>query len=136
LCIVSVGVVLFSKFLMLHHMWASQERFNIKWQQVCKNLSKMFKMLPLKSKWKCDEKFPILAKKISPKKGNTKQNIILKLFFVYLCEISHKKTTKSTMASSTFQCWIIILFWHFFHVKKLNIYKDSLFSLKIEFLFE
>jgi hypothetical protein len=36
------------------------------------------KMLPLKSKWKCDENFPkkIWPKKeISPKKGNKKQNI-------------------------------------------------------------
>jgi len=55
--------------------------------------------------WKCSQN--ILAKQISPKKGTTKQNVFLKFFG---CEISHKKTAESTMASSTFQCWILFYF--------------------------
>jgi hypothetical protein len=39
--------------------------------------------------WKFSQN--ILAKQISPKKGNMKQNILFKIIIVYLCENSRKK---------------------------------------------
>jgi hypothetical protein len=49
------------------------------------------KKLPLKPKWKCDEKFPILAKTNLPQKGKYETKYFLKILFLCIYVKFHTK---------------------------------------------